>query len=299
MYLKHFGLSQKPFSLIPDPEFIHFFKKHQIAYSMLEYGLFEQTGITLMTGEVGSGKTTLLHHLLNEIDQHFLTIGLINNTHKNLGSLTHWIALAFGIPHENKDKVTLYHNIQTFIINQYAQKKRCVIIIDEAQNMDQDSLEELRLFTNINSNKDYLLQILLIGQPELVKTLEQPALAQIAQRISVEYHLGPLSFQETCEYINHRLTVAGAENNIISKDAGAVIFYHTAGTPRLINTLCDTALAYAYAKDETNIGVNTIIEVVNDRRVSGINRFANQVDVMKKIQRYIAKKTGIQLEPVA
>ena len=107
MYLEHFGLSQKPFSLIPDPEFLHFSKKHKVAYSMLEYGLFEQTGITLVTGEVGSGKTTLIRHLLNQIDQSQLTVGLINNTHKSLGDLTHWIALAFSIDHKNKDKAIL------------------------------------------------------------------------------------------------------------------------------------------------------------------------------------------------
>ena len=295
MYLKHFGLTQKPFSLIPDPAFIHFSKKHQIAYHMLEYGLFEQTGITLITGEVGSGKTTLLQHLLNQVDQQALSIGLINNTHKNLGSLIDWIALAFNIPHENQDKVSLYNAIQGFIIEQYAQQKRSVIIIDEAQNMDAESLEELRLLTNINANKDHLLQIVLIGQPELIQTLEQPALAQIAQRIAIEYHLKALSLKESCDYIEHRLKVAGAQEAIIPKEVMAIICYHTGGIPRLINTLCDSALVYAYAKDETCVSTDTILEVVKDRKISGINRFAQHGQAAEEIRQWVFDKVGVEL----
>lgn len=295
MYLKHFGLTQKPFSLIPDPEFLHFSKKHKTAYIMLEYGLFEQTGITLITGEVGSGKTTLLRHLLNQIDQTRLTIGLINNTHESLGDLIHWIALAFDIDHKNKDKVTLYRDIQKFLISQYSKKKRSVLIIDEAQNMNEKSLEELRLMTNINANKDHLLQIMLIGQPELADILQKPNLSQIAQRISVEYHLNPLNLQETYHYIKHRIKVANGRPALFDVDAMSTIFYYTGGIPRLINILCDSALVYAYATDSSVVSINTVLEVVKDRKISGLNHFIKIKDEIKKVKEDLLKKTGVDI----
>lgn len=292
MYLEHFGLAQKPFSLIPDPEFLHFSKKHKVAYSMLEYGLFEQTGITLVTGEVGSGKTTLIRHLLNQIDQNQLTIGLINNTHKSLGDLTNWIALAFNIDHKNKDKAAFYRNIQKFLISEYAKGKRSVLIVDEAQNMDESALEELRLFTNINANKDNLLQIMLVGQPQLCEILQKPDLAQIAQRISVEYHLNPLNWQETCEYIEHRLRVAGGNQSIFNNHAMGVIYYYAGGIPRLINTLCDSALVYAFALEKHVVDLDIAMEVVQDRKISGINRFVRFKDEIEKVRKNLLSETG-------
>jgi len=198
---------------------------------MLEYGLHEQSGITVITGEVGSGKTTLLRHLLSQVDQQQLTIGLINNTHAGLGDLTQWIALAFDLPHEGKDKVTLYRDIQDYLIGEWGKGKRAVLIVDEAQNMDADTLEELRLFTNINADGDQLLQIILTGQPELQDMLRLPELAQIAQRVSVEYHIDALSWQETANYIRHRLVTAAEPGNekqasrIFDSVAMAVIFF--------------------------------------------------------------------------
>lgn len=295
MYLDHFGLSQKPFSLIPDPEFLHFSKKHKTAYIMLEYGLYEQTGITLITGEVGSGKTTLLQFLLNQVDQKKLTIGLINNTHESLGNLLHWISLAFNIEHEGKDKVTLYKDIQKFLIHQYAQGKRSVLIIDEAQNMTKKSLEGLRLLTNINSNKNYLLQIILVGQPELADIIQQPNLAQIAQRISVEYHLNPLNLAETSAYIHHRLTVAESNSAIFDEDAIGAIFYYTGGIPRLINTLCDNALVYAYAADKVVIDLKIAMEVIKDRKISGLNHFSKNNEEKESTRKNILKNTGIDI----
>jgi len=292
MYLEHFNLSQKPFSLMPDPEFLHLSNKHKTAYSLLEYGLFEQTGITLITGEVGSGKTTLIRHLLNQIDQSPLTIGLINNTHESLGDLSDWIALAFNIERNQKDKAAFYRDIQTFLIDQYAQGKRSVLIVDEAQNMNESALEELRLFTNINANKDHLLQIILVGQPELAAMLQQPELSQIAQRVSVEYHLDPLSWKESCEYIQHRLTVANTQSQIFSKNAMGVLYYYSGGIPRLLNTLCDSALVYAYATGKKVIDIHTALEVVKDRKIGGINHFIKNTEETETIRNILLEITG-------
>ncbi len=304
MYLQHFGLKEKPFSLIPDPSFLHFSDKHKVAYSLLEYGLHEQSGLTVITGEVGSGKTTLIRHLLSEIDQSQLAIGLINNTHASLGDLTQWVALAFGLPHENKDKVTLFRDVQDYLISEWANGKRAVLIVDEAQNMDKETLEELRLYTNINADGEQFLQIVLVGQPELRDILQAPELAQMAQRVSVEYHIEPLGWQETANYIRHRLATASNDesvekaSHIFDSVAIAVIFYFSGGVPRLINTLCDFALVHTYAMGLQTINYNTALEVVRGRKIGGVNRFTNNEEQLALVKNRVLDAVGIDLTTV-
>ena len=301
MYRQHFGLKAKPFSLIPDPNFLHFSDKHKVAYSLLEYGLHEQSGLTVITGEVGSGKTTLIRHLLSEIDQSELAIGLINNTHASLGDLTQWVALAFGISHENKDKVTLFRDVQDYLINEWANGKRAVLIVDEAQNMDKETLEELRLYTNINADGEQFLQIVLVGQPELRDILRAPELAQMAQRVSVEYHIEPLGWQDTANYIRHRLATASneesveASSHIFDSVAIAVIFYFSGGVPRLINTLCDFALVHAYAMGLQTINHSIALEVVRGRTIGGVNRFTNNEEQLKLVRERVLGAVGLDL----
>jgi len=301
MYRQHFGLKAKPFSLIPDPSFLHFSDKHKVAYSLLEYGLHEQSGLTVITGEVGSGKTTLIRHLLSEIDQSELAIGLINNTHASLGDLTQWVALAFGIPHEDKDKVTLFRDVQDYLINEWASGKRAVLIVDEAQNMDKETLEELRLYTNINADGEQFLQIVLVGQPELRDILRAPELAQMAQRVSVEYHIEPLGWQDTANYIRHRLATASNEesveaaSHIFDSVAIAVIFYFSGGVPRLINTLCDFALVHAYAMGLQTINHTVALEVVRGRTIGGVNRFTNNEEQLKLVRERVLGAVGLDL----
>jgi len=301
MYRQHFGLKAKPFSLIPDPKFLHFSDKHKVAYSLLEYGLHEQSGLTVITGEVGSGKTTLIRHLLSEIDQSELAIGLINNTHASLGDLTQWVALAFGVAHENKDKVTLFRDVQDYLINEWANGKRAVLIVDEAQNMNKETLEELRLYTNINADGEQFLQIVLVGQPELRDILRAPELAQMAQRVSVEYHIEPLGWQDTANYIRHRLATASkddsveAASHIFDSVAIAVIFYFSGGVPRLINTLCDFALVHAYAMGLQTINHTIALEVVRGRAIGGVNRFTNNEEQLKLVRERVLDAVGLDL----
>ena len=301
MYRQHFGLKAKPFSLIPDPKFLHFSDKHKVAYSLLEYGLHEQSGLTVITGEVGSGKTTLIRHLLSEIDQSELAIGLINNTHASLGDLTQWVALAFGIAHEDKDKVTLFRDVQDYLIAEWAGGKRAVLIVDEAQNMDKETLEELRLYTNINADGEQFLQIVLVGQPELRDILRAPELAQMAQRVSVEYHIEPLGWQDTANYIRHRLATASNEesveaaSHIFDSVAIAVIFYFSGGVPRLINTLCDFALVHAYAMGLQSINHTIALEVVRGRTIGGVNRFTNNEEQLKLVRERVLDAVGLDL----
>ena len=304
MYRQHFALKEKPFSLIPDPNFLHLSDKHKVAYSLLEYGLHEQSGLTVITGEVGSGKTTLIRHLLSQIDQSELTVGLINNTHASLGDLTQWVALAFDIPHADKDKVTLFRDVQDHLIAEWAQGKRAVLIVDEAQNMDKATLEELRLYTNINADGEQFLQIILAGQPELRDILRAPELAQIAQRVSVEYHIDPLGWQETADYIRHRLTTASGDKHatgaaqIFDSVAMAVIFYFSGGVPRLINTLCDFALVHAYALGVDRVNHKIALEVVKGRKIGGVNRFSKNQQQLDLARDRVLEAVGLDLSRV-
>ncbi len=269
MYREFYGLTEKPFNLVPDPKYIYLSHKHKLALSMLEYGLFENAGgITVITGEVGAGKTTLIKRLLHSIDYKKTTIGMINNTHRSFGDLMQWVALAFDLPHENKDKVTLYRDIQRFLIDEYAQGRTSVLVVDEAQNIGAETLEELRLLTNINSENDQLLQIILVGQPELMELLLQPQLSQITQRIGAEYHLEALDLTDTVKYIRHRLQVAGCKEILFDKTAFLAIHVFSRGIPRLINTLCEYALLTGYALDKKTINHSVILDIVKARKIS-------------------------------
>ncbi len=269
MYEKHFGFREKPFALTPDPSFLYLGKKHSMALTMLEYGVTNDAPIIVISGEIGSGKTTLIRHLLN-ILQDNTTVGLISNTHKAFGELIQWVAMAFGLPFENKEKVALYGNFVDFLIREYARGKRTVLIVDEAQNMDATTLEELRVISNINADKNLVLQLVLVGQPELRDTLRKPNLEQFAQRISVDYHLDPLDKQETREYIEHRLIKAGGRKDVISRDAMEVVYQLSVGVPRIINSLCDTALVYAFADGKQKITTKLMQDMVAERKAKGL-----------------------------
>lgn len=269
MYEQHFGFSEKPFGITPDPSFLYFSRRHKVAFSMLEYGFYEQDGITVITGEVGVGKTTLLQYLLQQIDHQSYTIGLINNTHHSMGSMLQWIAIAFQLEFEGLNELSLFATIQTFLIEEYAQGRDTVLIIDEAQNMSKESLEELRLLTNINAHKDQLIKIILVGQPQLQQTLQDQDLSQICQRITSEYHLGPLNIDEAKDYVNHRATHAGAGSSIFNQTALEAIHHYSFGIPRLINKLCDYALVIAFARDLDQVDLDCVIEVVNENKLGG------------------------------
>jgi len=268
MYESFYGFMEKPFSLQPDPAFLYLGKKHRMALTMLEYGLANRAAITVISGEIGSGKTTLIRQLLNEAGDD-VEVGLISNTHRSFGELLQWVALAYGLPYEGREKVALYQAFVDFLVQQYASGKRTVLIVDEAQNMDAQTLEELRLLSNVNADKDQVLQLILVGQPELRETLRRPDLKQLAQRVAVAYHLGPLTDEETDAYIRHRLVKAGGRPEIFEPKAARFVHHQTGGVPRLINILCDTALVYAFAEGCDRISAELMFEVVRDREETG------------------------------
>jgi len=269
MYQSFYGFREKPFSLLPDSGFLYLSDKHRMALTLLEYGLMNQAGFTVISGAIGTGKTTLIRKLLNDIDQS-IKVGLISNTHQGFGDLLQWIALAYDLPHQGKDKVQLYQEFMDFIIQEYARGRRTVLIVDEAQNMPAETLEELRMLSNVNADKDQVLQIILVGQRELRETLQRPDLVQFAQRIGVDYHLEPLDEEETGDYIHYRCKTAGGKAELFSDQACRLIHQYSGGVPRLINLLCDTALVYGYAEQRDRVDATLVKEVALEKQQGGL-----------------------------
>jgi type II secretory pathway predicted ATPase ExeA len=252
----------------PDPEFLYPSSQHAKALTMLEYAIESQAPFCLLTGEIGSGKTTLLRHFLRKLGDS-ITVGLISNTHSQFRSIHPWALSALGISSEGDSDIAQYEALIDFFVNEYANKRRTLLIVDEAHNLTPSILEELRLLSNVNSERDLSLQVLLIGQPELRTKLEQPELRQFAQRVSVDFHLGPLTRQDASAYVRHRLTVAGGNPSLFDTEAIAFIHKRAGGVPRLINQLCDLALVYAFAEQCQMIDVRLLRHVIQDRKESG------------------------------
>lgn len=295
MYTKFFGLREKPFSLIPSAEAIYFSPGHKSAFSMLEFGILEQVGITVITGEVGAGKTTLIRHLLSRLDYDALTVGLIGTAHSTYGTLLKWIIDAFQIPVENDEQSLLLHTLQQYLINQYANGKRTVVIVDEAQNMSSEDLESLRLLTNINADKNQLLQIILVGQPELLAKFYDPGMSQLAQRVSAEFHLAPLSLPETLSYVRYRIESAGGGRSLFDLSSLLGVYYFSGGIPRIINTLCDGSLVYAYGKDIEFVNLPIIMDVVRTKQIGGIHRSGIDSPERKAVRDNLLKMNGVDL----
>lgn len=296
MYLAHYGFKHAPFNLAPDPDCLYLSEKHSIGLSLLRYGLSDTVGgLTVITGAVGAGKTTLLRKLLQQLDYEHLNIGVINNTLGFEDKLIHWIVSAFNLPYQGRDSIVLFREFQQFLISQYAKGKISVLIVDEAQNLNGRALEELRMLTNINAERDQLLKIVLLGQPELLTLLSQPELSQIAQRVSVEYHLEPLSCLDTRKYIQYRLKIAGGNAETFSDRACDVVYCLSGGVPRLINTLCDYALVYGFAHGLEKIGARAVLESAKGRRLGGINYQDRNNPAVKEISEKIQAQYGIDI----
>jgi len=279
MYEDFYGLKEKPFSIQPDPDFLFFSVRHSMAYAMLEYGIQNRAAFSVICGEIGCGKTTIVRHLLNNLDEQ-LTVGIVYNTHQNIDDLLGWIMLAFNQPYEGKSNLALFDDFQQFLINCYAENKRVVLIIDEAQNLTPGALESLRMLSNINADKDQLLQIILVGQPQLRDLLRKPELEQFYQRVSVDFFIPPLQVFEVDKYIQHRLHVAGRDEALFTPGASRLIAETSKGIPRSINILCDTALVYGFSTGAKKLDINIVREVVKDRAEYGV--FSDSADQKDK-----------------
>nr|WP_232825031.1 AAA family ATPase [Primorskyibacter marinus] len=264
LYLQHFGFSERPFTLLPDPDFMFWSKAHKRAFSVLEYGLMTRAPLTVVTGEVGTGKTTLLQAMLADMSEDAV-VGLISNAQGGRGDLLCWVLNAFDLAvAPGADYVTMFQQFVDFVLEQYAHGHFVVLVIDEAQNLTPETLEELRMLTNVNSNKDELLQFVLLGQPELREMISQPELRQFAQRVSVSYHLTPMDRANTGDYIRFRLRSVDGTGEEISGEATDIIHEISGGVPRMINKICDLALVYAASAEMEQVGGDIVRELMED-----------------------------------
>jgi general secretion pathway protein A len=264
MYTSFFGFNNKPFQLTPDPEFLFLSRAHKKALIYLNYGITDNSGFILLTGEIGTGKTTLLRSMIKHIPQD-VRLARINNTKVTSEQLISMINEDFGLNITGLDKTQLLSRLTDFLITQYSQGGRSMIIIDEAQNLSTDLLEEIRMLSNLETDKSKLLQIILVGQPELNITLSRPELEQLRQRITVCTHISPLTREEIDYYINYRLRVAGNEKAIVFEEGVTdAIYSFSKGIPRLINILCDFSLLTAFTDSRKTIDMELINEVIKD-----------------------------------
>ncbi len=290
MYTQFYGFSERPFSLLPDPDYLFFSHQHQTALALLETAVINNSGFCMLSGEIGAGKTTLLRELLNRLDDD-VTIGLVNNTHASFGNLMQWILGAFGLVPVSENNVDQYQQFVDFVIAEYAKNRHTLLIIDEAQQLTPESMEELRMLSNINSDKDFVLQVIIAGQNELRVKMQSPELTQFAQRISIDYHLEYLDLVDTSHYIRHRLQHAGGAPDLFDMSACRTVFENTGGVPRLINRLCDICLVYGYAAESKVINSAIVTSVVEDKQAGEFVDVTGNIDVDESLE-----LTGAQIE---
>jgi putative secretion ATPase (PEP-CTERM system associated) len=261
MYELFFNLTAKPFSLVPDPRFLFMSRTHRKAMRYLDYGLREGTGFILLTGEVGSGKTTIVKDFIARLDQ-TTVLAMIFNTSLNGDQLLAAVNEEFGLETAGRDRLALQRELNDFLISQYAAGVRPILIIDEAQNLPAESLEAVRLLSNLEARDSKLLQIVLIGQPELQETLDQYSMRQLRQRIGISCHLSALAPEEIEDYILYRLEQAGNREAVTFENgAFETIYAYSGGIPRLVNRICDFLLLTAFGEETRYLSLDLVSEV--------------------------------------
>ena len=261
-YAEHFKLSEQPFRLTPDPEFIYWSKQHARAKAYMESTIWLADGFVVITGEIGSGKTTLLQSFLAELDDD-VVYAVVSQTQLTPTEFLQAVLTEFGFKPFKKRKVELLDMLNMFLIEQYSNGKKVVLIVDEAQNLSRKVLEEIRMISGIETHKEKVLRIILAGQPELRDTLDAPSLKQLMQRVRLRFHLSALDRRETREYIEHRLAVAGRRRKgLFTDDCFDTIHRYTGGVPRLVNTLCDTTLLCAFSDDKSVVEESDVLAAV-------------------------------------
>lgn len=270
MYNNFFGFQKTPFDIVPNPELLFMSKRHKIALDHLEFGLMSGAGFILLTGEVGTGKTTLIRNLIRRSIARDTEIAIIFQTNVTAEQLLNMLLTEFELPTCPGDKPAALDQLNNFFLNSYIQGRKVLIIVDEAQNLSFEALEELRMLSNLQSDDRMLLQILLVGQPELKQKLMDPSLTQFAQRIAVNYHLMGLSPEETRRYVAYRLAKVGGDPNIFSADVLEVVHKASGGVPRAINLICGGSLLYAYADERPKVNMEDVRQAIEAKSGLGV-----------------------------
>jgi len=271
VYETFYGFRLKPFGLLPQEEFMFLSQQHRTALALLTYSLYNRAMFCVVCGDIGTGKTTLLRYLLSRHEPH-LSVGMITSTTGTFTELLQWMLSEYGLDYRGLDKIGMQHALVAYLRRLETLNRRALLVIDEAQALTSDVLEELRLFSNVNAGRSVLLQTILVGQLGLRDTLRRPNLRQLAQRVAVDYVLTPLDKEQTEEYIRHRLALALAapgQGELFTREACEAVFTASRGIPRVINLLCDTALAYGFADQKMTIDAATVFEVLADRSKNG------------------------------
>ena len=277
MYEEYYNLKENPFTIEPDPEYLYLSPKHENALAYLRYGLIQKAVFTLLTGEIGTGKTTIGLYFLNKYCKAIKT-ALVSNTNVSPDQLLSLILKNFNLQSQDSDKTKNLQLLHLFLVENHIKKIPSLLIIDEAQNLSEESLEEIRMLSNFQKDGKLLLQIMLIGQPELRARLKRPDLANISQKISASYHLTALSTFETRKYISYRLEKAGGAPQLFSREAKDLIYQKSAGIPRMINILCDDALIYGFAEKLESINRQAVENAIADKDGPGTNFSSEYAD---------------------
>ncbi|PIE62837.1 MAG: general secretion pathway protein GspA [Desulfobacter postgatei] len=271
MYTQFFKFKEKPFSLVPDPGFLFLSDRHEKALTFLEYGLSEKAGFIMLTGEIGMGKTTLIRHLLNQVDEQDTDVAVVFHTNVSGTVLLRQILSEFEVETDSSlDKAALLELLYELLIDRYARNRKVFLIVDEAQNLSASALEELRMLSNLQTDKDLLVQIIIVGQPGLRDKIGSASLRQFAQRISASFHLSPMTQEETRAYVRFRLERAGGNPDLFTPDLLEKLFVVSGGIPRTINLLCDAVLVYAFADRVSEITKTHLDQVIEDKGGMGV-----------------------------
>lgn len=266
MYEEYYGLTEKPFQTNPDPAFYFGSRQHRRAMAYLEYGLHRNEGFIVITGEIGAGKTTLVRNLLGKLDPgHYVAAHLVS-TQLDADNALRLVAAAFGVPTAAETKADMLVALEAYLVGLYRAGKRCLLVVDEAQNLSMQAVEELRMLSNFQLNTHALLQSFLVGQPEFRYTLQSPQLTQLRQRVIAACHIGPMDANETRAYIEHRLTRCGWAGNSpgFSDDAFPAIYEGSGGIPRRINLVCDRLLLSGFLSNSRAFSESDVFEVVRE-----------------------------------
>src|SRR5260221_3308089 len=274
MYEAFYRLREKPFSILPDPDLIYWCQNHRLAFAMLEFGVMNSAGFTVITGEIGCGKTRLVRYLLRKLDDH-VSACLISNTPRSQDGLLPWVMMSLNQPFEGSYPA-LFKQFQRFLHDQFSRGRRTILIVDEAQNLGFEALEELRMLSNVNTDKQQFLQIILVGQPQLKDMLRAPQLLQFAQRMSSEFHLRPMNTHQVSESMDFRLRAVGSHSELFTAEACKIIADTSRGIPRTINILCDTALVYGFAAGVDKITAQLVDTVIQNKAQFGVLPFGLQ-----------------------